>query len=66
MNLTLKRAIEKQGGVKAVADAMRMSTQSIYNYIHERRKPPQGVLEFLELEMVLTYRPAFRRKRRSR
>ena len=63
MNQTLKNAIGKRGGVKRVADALSMSTQSIYNYIHERRKPPSGVLEFLGLEAVLSYIPRQNRKR---
>lgn len=59
----LKEAIKKAGGVRAVAGALDLSTQSIYSALWGRTEPGEKLLAHLGLERVVTYRP--RRKRKA-
>lgn len=60
--ITIKEAVEKAGGVRSVAFAMRVSTQSIYNYLSGKREPSDEFLNHLGLERVVTYRPKRKKK----
>lgn len=46
----IKREIKRKGGVKAVADALEVSTAAIYYYLNGQREYSTKLLDYLGLE----------------
>jgi len=51
-NETLRREIKRKGGVKAVAEAIGVSTAAVYMWMNEQRQPSDTLLNYLGLRKV--------------
>lgn len=51
----ISRAVKKAGGVRVVADALRLSKAAIYMYINGDREPSDKFLEYIGLEKEVRY-----------
>lgn len=51
----IKKAVQRAGGARKVAERLRLSTQAIYANINGTRRPSDELLKFLGLERRVSY-----------
>jgi len=62
MPVTIAREVNKRGGARAVASALNVARQTIYNYLNDERTPSKEFLKYLGLERIVIIKRSRKRK----